>query len=176
MLSCVSHFLLPSNIIAEAWQADKDVSGGQKHQMRGRHSGGEVLLEEDDKEDDNEEDDNEKDNDKMMMRKMMTRKTPQCLHAKLPLMALPQKINSPKFKQGQESTGHYCCNEKRVFLWLGIQLWYPCLDGQDNTPKVCGVMSSCPIQHQGNDFGSHALSLRKWEESQTLDLHVPKGC
>ena len=134
--------------------------------MRGRHSGGEVLLEEDDKEDHNEEDNG----------KMMTRKTPQCLHAKLPLVALPQKINSPKFKQGQESAVHHCCNEKPVFLWLGIQLWYPCLDGQDNTPKVCGAMSSCPIQHQGIEFGFQTLSLRKWQESQTLDLPVPKGC
>ena len=61
MLFCVSYFLLPSNFIAEVWQADKDLSGGQKPQMRGRH-GGEVLLEEDDKED-NEEDDDEEDDD-----------------------------------------------------------------------------------------------------------------
>ena len=62
MIFCVSYFLLPSNFIAEVWQADKDLSGGQKHQMRGRHGGGEALLEEDDKED-NEEDDDEEDDD-----------------------------------------------------------------------------------------------------------------
>ena len=66
MLFCVSQCLLPSNFIADVWQADKDLSGCQKHQMSDRDSGGGELLEDNDKEDnDNEEyDEEEEDNDK----------------------------------------------------------------------------------------------------------------